>query len=133
MFPRAWAKPGLLDPKDRASGCWYQSTKAVLSPYRKRSRDTPAPPNVVVLLLYVPPPPPFPPSQGPGSTLGLTDCSSPRVWLSQACRDAGGDTAGLEDSVKVSSKGSPVPTPVPPAGPSFLRCPQQSLYTLRLM
>ncbi|ERE82045.1 kinesin-like protein KIF1A isoform 2 [Cricetulus griseus] len=101
MFPRAWAKPGLLDPKDRASGCWYQSTKAVLSPYRKRSRDTPAPPNVVVLLLYVPPPtPPFPPSQGPGSTLGLTDCSSPRVWLSQACRDAGGDTAGLEDSVK---------------------------------
>lgn len=110
MFPRAWAKPGLLVPKDRASHCRYRScTKAVPVPEAEQRHPSSTRGGS---------------NRGPGSTLGPADCSSPRVlvtqgWLSQAFCDAGGDTAGLEDSVKVSSKGSLVSRgdyPVPPAG-----------------
>lgn len=96
-------------------------------------RDSPATPDVAGL----PAASLLSPNQGHRPVLGLTDYYSPRLMVTQGragwASPVGEGTAGMEDPVKVISKGRAdslaswllsVPTPVPSAGTQFLSSPQ---------
>lgn len=116
MSPRAWAKPGFLDPR-------------MCSPaHTGQYRDSPVAPDVAGL-----PACRFTPEPKPGPWAHTwPHYRFPRLMVTQGrvgqARPVGESAAEMEDPVKVSSKGRPdsfaswllsVPTPVPAAGTWF--------------